>query len=148
MKLCSFFNAISQKVVDPMKLTKLQVDLILTMCSLETIFPPSFFDLMPHLLVHIVHEMKYLGHMFLHQMYPFERFMTVIKKYVRNQTRPERCMVQGWATEEVIEFVVDYMDLQAIGKSILCHEGHLSGKGTRGHTTFNVDYVTYTKHIS
>jgi hypothetical protein len=98
MKLCSFFNAISQKVVDPMKLTKLQVDLILTMCNLETIFPPSFFDLMPHLLVHIVHEMKYLGHVFLHQMYPFERFMTVIKKYVRNQTRPERCMVQGWAT--------------------------------------------------
>jgi hypothetical protein len=37
------------------------------------------------------------------------------------------------------------MDLQAIGKFISCHEGHLSGKGTRGHTTFNVDYVTYTQ---
>jgi hypothetical protein len=37
------------------------------------------------------------------------------------------------------------MDLQAIGKSISRHEGHLSGKGTRGHTTFNVDYVTYTQ---
>jgi hypothetical protein len=42
MKLCSFFNTISQKVVDPMKLTKLQDDLILMMCNLETIFPPSF----------------------------------------------------------------------------------------------------------
>jgi hypothetical protein len=40
----------------------------------------TFFDLMPHLLIHIVHEMKYLGHVFLHQMYPFERFMTVLKK--------------------------------------------------------------------
>jgi hypothetical protein len=58
MKLCLFFNATSQKVLDPMKLTKLQDDLILMMCILETIFPPSFFDLMPHLLVHIVHEMK------------------------------------------------------------------------------------------
>jgi hypothetical protein len=66
MKLCSFFNATSRKVVDPMKLTKHQDDLILTMCNLETIFPPSFFDLMPHLLVHIVHEMKYLGPVFLH----------------------------------------------------------------------------------
>jgi hypothetical protein len=37
------------------------------------------------------------------------------------------------------------MDLQAIGKPISCHEGRLSGKGTRGHTTFNVDYVTYTQ---
>jgi hypothetical protein len=106
MKLCSFFNAISQKVVDPMKLTKLQVDLILTMCNLETIFPPSFFDLMPHLLVHIVHEMKYQGLVFLHQMYPFERFMTVLKKYVHNRSHLEGCMIQGWATEEVIEFAV------------------------------------------
>jgi hypothetical protein len=111
MKLCSFFNAISQKVVDPMKLTKLQDDLILTMCNLETIFPPSFFDLMPHLLVHIVHEMKYMGHVFLHQMYLFERFMTVLKKFVCNQSRLEGCMVQGWATEEAIEFDADYMDL-------------------------------------
>jgi hypothetical protein len=84
MKLCSFFNTISQKVVDLMKLTKLQDNLILTMCNLEAIFPPSFFDLMSHLLVHIVHEMKYLGPIFLHQMYPFEMFMTVLKKYVRN----------------------------------------------------------------
>jgi hypothetical protein len=102
MKLCSFFNAISQKVVDPMKLTKLQDDLMLMMCNLETIFPPSFFDLVPHLLIHIVHEMKYLGHVFLHQMYPFERFMTVLKNCVHNQSHPEGCMVYGWATEEVI----------------------------------------------
>jgi hypothetical protein len=54
-------------------------------------------------------------------------------------------MVQGWATEEVIEFVVDYMDLQAIGKPILHHEGCLSRKGTQCHTTFNVNYVTYTQ---
>jgi hypothetical protein len=54
-------------------------------------------------------------------------------------------MVQGWATEEVIGFTIDYMNLQAIGKPISRHEGCLSGKGTQGHTTFNVDYVTYTQ---
>jgi hypothetical protein len=128
IKLCSFFNAISQKVVDPMKLTKLQDDLILMMCNLKTIFPPSFFNLMSHLLVHIVHEMKYLGPVFLHQMYQFERFMTVLRKYVRNQSHPECCIVQGWATEVVIEFFVDYMDLRAIGKPIL-HHGAGLGKG-------------------
>jgi hypothetical protein len=37
------------------------------------------------------------------------------------------------------------MDLQAIGKPISRHEWRMSGKGTRGHTTFNVDYVTYIK---
>jgi hypothetical protein len=89
--------------------------------------------------------MKYMGPMFLHQMYQFERFMTILKKYVHNQSHPEGCMVQGWATKEVIEFAIDYMDLQAIGKPISCHEGRLSEKGTRGHTTFNVNYVTYTQ---
>jgi hypothetical protein len=38
-------------------------------------------------------------------------------------------MVQGWATEEIIEFVVDYIHLQTIGKSISRHKGRLSGKG-------------------
>jgi hypothetical protein len=37
------------------------------------------------------------------------------------------------------------MDLQAIGKPSSCHEGRLFGKGARGHTTFNIDYVTYTQ---
>jgi hypothetical protein len=37
------------------------------------------------------------------------------------------------------------MDLQVIGKPISRHEGRLFGTGTRGHTTFNVDYVTYTQ---
>jgi hypothetical protein len=69
-----------------MKLTKLQDDFILTRCNLETIFPPSVFDLMPHLLIHIVHELKYLGHVFLHQMYLVEKFMTVLKKYVHIQS--------------------------------------------------------------
>jgi hypothetical protein len=89
--------------------------------------------------------MKYLGHVFLHHMSLFERFMAVLKKYVRNQSHPEGCMVQSRATEEVIEFAVDYMDLQEIGKPISRHEGCMSGKGTRGHTTFNVNYVTYTQ---
>jgi hypothetical protein len=90
--------------------------------------------------------MKYLGPIFLHQMYPFEMFMTVLKKYVRNLSHLKGCMVQGWATEEVIKFIVDYIDLQVIGKPISRHEGCLSGKETRGHTTFNVnDYVTYTQ---
>jgi hypothetical protein len=52
---------------------------------------------------------------------------------------------KGFVTEEVIEFVVDYMDLQDIGKPILRQEGRLSRRGTQGHTTFNVDYVTYTQ---
>jgi hypothetical protein len=41
--------------------------------------------------------------------------VTILKKYVHNQSRSEGCMVQGWAIEEVIEFTIDYIDVQAIG---------------------------------
>jgi hypothetical protein len=64
IKLCSFFNAISQKVIDPNKLAKLQEDVVHTICQFETIFPPTFFDIMPHLIVHIVGEIKSLGPIF------------------------------------------------------------------------------------
>jgi hypothetical protein len=109
MKLCSFFNAISQKVVDPMKLIKFQDDLILTLCNVEIIFPPSFFDLMPHLLVHIVHKIKYLGLVFLHQMYPFERVMIIIKKICSvawSKTRQQRKLLSSplilWISKQLV----------------------------------------------
>jgi hypothetical protein len=58
------------------------------MCSLMTIFPPPFSDIMPHFLIDIVCELKYLGPVFLDQMYPFERFMIDLKKYVCQSNLP------------------------------------------------------------
>jgi hypothetical protein len=54
MKLCEFFNTISRKVIDPTKLDELQTNVVETLCKLEMIFPPSFFDIMVHLIVHLV----------------------------------------------------------------------------------------------
>ena len=50
-------------------------------------FPPSFFDIMEHLMVHIVPEILNLGHMFLHNIYPFERYNGVLKRYVTDIDR-------------------------------------------------------------
>ncbi len=49
-KLCSFMNAISQKVIDPDKLEHLQNDMVQCLVSFELIFPPLFFNIMTHLL--------------------------------------------------------------------------------------------------
>src|SRR5579859_4634733 len=95
-------------------------------------FPSSFFDIMVHLIVHIVKEIRFLGPVFLHQMYPFERFMVVVKKYVHNRHRPEGCIAEGWGTKEVIEFYINYMDLNSIGVPVSCYEGRLQGKGILG----------------
>jgi hypothetical protein len=86
---------------------------------------------MTHLLVHLVKEISILGPVFLHNMFPFERFMGVLKKYVLNHARPEGSIAKGYGTEEVIEFCVDFVpDLKPIGLPQLRHEGRLSGKGT------------------
>ena len=52
--------------------------------------------------------------------------MSVLKKYVRNRSRPEGCIAKGYGTEEVIEFCVDFIDdLNSIGVPMSRHEGRL-----------------------
>ena len=87
-KLRAFLNAVSQKVIDPCSLDRLQSDVTQCLVSCELIFPPSFFDIMTHLLVHITKEIGILRPVFLHNMFPFERYMSVLKKYVRKRSSP------------------------------------------------------------
>ena len=89
MKLCAFLNAVSQKLIDPNKLINLQNDVVQCLIGFEMIFPPSFFNIMTHLLVYLVKEIDILGPVFLHNMFPFERFMGVLKKCVHNRAHPE-----------------------------------------------------------
>ena len=133
MKLCGFLNAISQKVIDPEILPRLKNDLVQCLVSFELVFPPSFFNIMTHILVHLVNETAILGLVFLHNMFPFERFMGVSKKYVRNHARPEGSISTGHQIEEVIGFCVDFIpDLKKIGLPQSWYEGRLTGKGTLG----------------
>jgi hypothetical protein len=97
-------------------------------------FPPTYFG--P---VHVVKEIAILGPIFLHNMFPFERLLGVLKKYVHNCAWPEGSICKGYLTEEVIEFCVDIvLDLSPIGVPQSRHVGRLSGKGTLG---INQQYV-------
>ena len=147
VKVCAFLNAISQKVIDPESLSGLQIDVVQCLVSFELLFPPSFFNIMTHLLVHLVEEIRILGPVFLHNMFPFERFMGVLKKYVHNRARPEGSISKGYGTEEVIEFCVDFLpDLKPIGVPESRYEGRLTGKGTLGRkTTVCRDALSFTQ---
>jgi len=88
---------------------------------------------MTHLLVHLIKEISILSPVFLHNIFPFERFMGVLKKYVHKCAQPEGSIAKGYRTEEVIEFYVDFIpDLDSIGVPKSRHQGRLSGKGTLG----------------
>ena len=117
LSLCHFFNELCSKVVDVSKLGKLQSDIVLTLCLLEKYFPPSFFDVMTHLMVHLVREVRLCGPVHFRWMYPFERYMKTLKGYVRNHHRPEGCIAECYVAEEALEFCSDYLkNRKSIGK--------------------------------
>ncbi|XP_023747773.1 uncharacterized protein LOC111895950 [Lactuca sativa] len=75
LKSHDYHMLIKEIIVD--ELDKLQEELCVTLCLLEKHFPPSFFDVMIHLIVHLTREVKLCGPIFFRWMYPFERMDTV-----------------------------------------------------------------------
>ena len=71
--LCSYFKLVCMKVVNPNDLDKLEERVVLTLCYMEMLFPPSFFTVMVHLTVHLVEEVKNGGPVYYRWMYPIER---------------------------------------------------------------------------
>ncbi|XP_062028814.1 uncharacterized protein LOC133744788 [Rosa rugosa] len=97
--------AICSKVIDVRELKKMQEDLVLTVCELEKCFPPSFFDIMINLTVHLVREVELCGPVFFRWMYHFERYMKTLKSYVRSRHHPEGCIAESYIAEEAMKFI-------------------------------------------
>jgi hypothetical protein len=103
-------------------------------------FLPVFFDISVHFTTHLIKEIKLLGPVFLHQLYAYERFNSILKSFVRNRVYPEGGMVQGYCTEEAVEWALNYADLSnPIGVSKSRHERRLTGKGTIGKEAITPD---------
>jgi len=77
--------------------------------SARDVFRSIFFEIMVHLLVHLVREIKFCGPAYLRWMYLIERYMKILKGYVKNQYRPEVSMIERYIAEESVEFCSDYM---------------------------------------
>ena len=88
---------------------------------------------MVHLIVHLVREIKLLGPVFLRWCYPFERHMGVLQNKVRNPVQPEGSMIQGTVSNEIGNYIAEYMAMEKpIGLSTSRHEGRLEEKGKIG----------------
>jgi len=68
-----FFRDICSSKLNVEHIKRLQTNIVETLCKLEMIFPPSFFDLMEHLPIHLPFEEKAGGPVQYRWMYPFER---------------------------------------------------------------------------
>lgn len=71
--LSYIFRQLCGKVLDRIELDNLQEKVVMTLCHMEMIFPPSFFTSQVHLIVHLIHEAKMGGPVHYRWMYPIER---------------------------------------------------------------------------
>ncbi|WVZ18489.1 hypothetical protein V8G54_005811 [Vigna mungo] len=93
VEFCSFFKALCSKSLNLEDLEMLQNRIVVTLCHLEMLFPPSFFTVMVHLTVHLVEEAKLGG-----------------PTFVRNKAQPEGSIAEGYLAEESLTFCSRYIE--------------------------------------
>ncbi|XP_056842958.1 uncharacterized protein LOC108829523 [Raphanus sativus] len=108
-RLCGFFNLLCQRVIDMEKLLVMEAEIVETLCMFERFFPPSLFDIMLHLTMHLGREARLGGPVHFRWMYPFERYMKVLKDFMRNPARPEGCIAECYLAEECIRFCSEFL---------------------------------------
>ena len=109
MRVSRIFQRLCAKVVNPEGRQQLLDDAAETLSTLEKEFPPSFFDCMVHLTVHLVEELFICGPVHTRWMYPYERYFKGLKGFARNLAKPEESIAQGYQMEEALGFVTEYM---------------------------------------
>ncbi|XP_077248875.1 uncharacterized protein LOC143888370 [Tasmannia lanceolata] len=108
IEICNFFKELCPKVLNVGALLKLQD--ALTLCHMEKIFPPASFDIMVHLPIHLADEAMSAGPVQYRWMYPIERYLLTLKSYVRNRSRPEGSIAEGYLAEECLTFCSRYLE--------------------------------------
>ena len=117
----------------------LEKDIPIILCRLERIFPPSFFDSMEHLPIHLAYESMIAGPVQYRWMYPFERlfifhfviynfqcilqiniivtnyffrYLRKLKNNVRNKAKVEGSICNAYLVEEASAFCAHYFEPQ------------------------------------
>ncbi|GJT90508.1 uncharacterized protein Tco_1079353 [Tanacetum coccineum] len=109
IELCSFFKQICARSIKESDMLIAEDQLVHILCNFEQIYPPAFFDIMIHLVMHLPAEAILGGPVYMRWMYPFERYMKKLKNYVRNKARPEGCIAEGYIAEEALTFCSHYL---------------------------------------
>jgi hypothetical protein len=66
-------------------------------------------------------------------MWTYERFMSILNKYIHNCAYPEGSMIEAYTTEEAINCCTKYIwDGNVIGLLVPLHEGRTSRMGCMG----------------
>ncbi|XP_028774325.1 uncharacterized protein LOC114731348 [Neltuma alba] len=109
-ELSQFFKQLCSTTLMVDQLEILEQNIVVTLCKLEKVFPPGFFDSMEHLPVHLAYEAKVGGPVQYRWMYPFKRFLYTLKQKVKNKARVEASICEAYIVEETAMFCSHYFE--------------------------------------
>ena len=134
-----FFKNLTSTIIKKEDMEHLEKDIPIILCRLERIFPPSFFDSMEHLPIHLAYESMIAGPVQYRWMYPFERlyifhfviynfqcilqiniivtkyffrYLRKLKNNVRNKAKVEGSICNAYLVEEASAFCAHYFEPQ------------------------------------
>ena len=109
IRLGLFFRSLCKKVIQVKDLDFLETEIVEILCQMEMIFPPSFFDIMVHLPIHLANEVRLGGPVQFRWMYPTERNLCKPKRYVRNRAHLEGSIAEAYVAEEAVTYCSRYV---------------------------------------
>ena len=164
-ELSLLFRCLCSAMLDITQLRKLVEQVPLILCNLEKVFPPSFFDAMEHVVIHLPEEALIAGPVQFRWMYPFERYFSLpfifqqiptyfqvhykfmeiccsrflkqLKKTIGNKARVEGSICEAYIAHEITLLVQNYAQ-----SSIHCRmrksRRHDEGANVDGHPQFSI----------
>ena len=81
IRVSNFFKKIYSPTIHISDMQKLEAKIAETLSVLETIFLPSFFDIMVHLMVHLPAQARLAGPVHYRSMWAVERYQTIFNCY-------------------------------------------------------------------
>jgi hypothetical protein len=96
IRLCNYFKVLYGKVLDPVEIEKWEAEIPEILRDLEMIFPPSFFDIMVHLTIHLASKVRMAGPVQYRGMWARERFVGKLKNMVVNTCHPEGSIAENY----------------------------------------------------
>ncbi|GKV17042.1 hypothetical protein SLEP1_g27595 [Rubroshorea leprosula] len=108
-EISEFFRTLCSPAIRVIDMEIWHTKIIETICQLERIFPPPFFDSMEHLAIHLPYEAMVGGPVQFRWMYPFERRMHGLKGSMKNKARPEGSICENYMSE-ILYFISLYFE--------------------------------------
>ncbi|XP_050378308.1 uncharacterized protein LOC126795524 [Argentina anserina] len=107
--LSNWWQKLCTREVKKSDLLKLKEEIVYILCKLERIFPPAFFDIMVHLMVHLPDQVLLTGPVHYTWIFPIERQLGVYKGYVRNRANPEGSITTAYISHECVTYCNMYL---------------------------------------